>query len=76
MKKTYEAPMFEIESFAFAANIANECRFEGTSTDVSCAYEENGWYVYSDSNGACVIKKDESEFCYDVPTADTRVFGS
>lgn len=83
MKRPYETPVFEFESYEldeFVANCANTSPNHGRS---DCEITWGGIVIFdTDSNNACWA--DDSEFeekeddglCYHIPTDVLRFFGS
>ena len=41
-----------------------------------CTYEDNGWIIFSGSNGECMLYNEEEDFCYHNPTMTNNLFGS
>ena len=75
-KKAYSKPCVGLVDFSLTGSIAATCVHEGNNTDGnSCGYKENGYFVFSPSNGSCDFPVDKA-FCYHAPTADTSIFSS
>ena len=79
MKKNYSKPEIVFESFKMTTSIATNCDYDSNHTDQnSCSVDIGiGPMIFlSKPTCAYVPKGDEFDVCYDVPTNDTRVFGS
>ena len=68
MKKFYSKPTAQLVDFSLSTSIAGNC-------GPGAGQDNNGWDAYMFANG-CVYNVGNSEFCKDVPTADTSVFNS
>jgi hypothetical protein len=83
MKKVYSKPMATFESFTLSSNISAGCAsVAGVTTNSAdyhlCVIVQNGWSLFV-SNAVCVFVpqgKELEKFCYDIPTATSRIFGS
>jgi hypothetical protein len=82
MKKAYVKPTISFESFKMSSSIAGTCVLQANSGDPnSCEYTTSmGFVIFT---AACTGKdeyssQDGTEYgvCYDVPTADVKVFAS
>ena len=80
MKKAYIKPTLSFENFKLSTSIAGTCTLDGTSSDAnSCGFDIGIGVVFITQLSGCVFEsQDGTEFgvCYDVPSADTRVFAS
>lgn len=76
MKKTYVKPTIEYVNFRMSAQIAACARQVSFSNPQNCVIDDGGWMVFAESNSNCLIKPDMTELCYDVPTADAKLFSS
>ena len=80
MKKNYSKPEIVFESFKLTTSIASNCDYNSNSGDKNTCSVDVGWgpSVFV-SKPICSVESEngnEFEVCYDVPTDDTRVFGS
>lgn len=78
MKKIYQKPIVKIEDFTLCENIATGCELKSNHAMDVCAYEDNGWFTFSSSIGACEIPVDQEDekLCYHVPTEAWNIFTS
>ncbi len=81
MKKTYNSPLIEFESFELAANITAGCELLlVNSTEGVCPVSVTEWggMTFISGNYGCdrTPPGGEDTICYHVPTADNNVFNS
>jgi hypothetical protein len=83
MKKVYTKPTATFESFMLSSNISAGCaKIDGIETNSadyhSCGFTQNGWslFINLDACGYVPQGNVKDNFCYDIPTADQRIFGS
>ena len=76
-KKAYIRPDVQLVDFSLSSSIAATCKnFAGFANENNCTYDYNGWKVF-ESKGICNLVIDNNgQFCYHVPTDDTRIFAS
>lgn len=83
MKKVYTKPTATFESFMLSCNISAGCAniewVVASSADYhTCSITQNEWPVFLYDN-ICMFVPSANELeklCYDVPTAEERLFGS
>ena len=84
MKKVYESPVFEFESYQldeFVANCENTTPNFGPS---GCTMDDPSGFgtLFTDSNKNCDVKDseygptDNNGYCYHIPTPGMQYFGS
>ena len=76
MKKTYEKPMIEFDSFGLSQNIASGCSAISNEAIMECAVDFGGPFTYYTSACSVTPPPGDNKICYDVPAADGRVFTS
>ena len=78
MKKTYEKPEIEFDSFELSQSIAGNCAAIAHDEDATCkATVEYGPFTFF-AWGACpdTPAPGDNSICYDVPALESRVFSS
>lgn len=76
-KKRYQKPEVSFVDFTLSSSIAETCERQATYTNENtCTYENNGWILFGASNGECVLRNQEEDFCYHNPTMFNNLFGS
>ena len=82
MKKPYVKPAVYFESFELSTSIATGCDADYNHSNTnfgnadSCALILGNVNIFTSTNVSCTPKLDFSQFCYHVPTADSKVFSS
>lgn len=83
MKKTYEKPEVYFESFELSTSIATGCGvgYNHQNTNFSngstCYLIFGTKRIFLTSTAGCTKTDfDENQFCYHVPTSDSKVFSS
>ena len=86
MKKKYEAPVFEFDSYEldeFVAKCGNTMPNQNQNNCVIEDFMGLGGTLFTDSNNACDIKDSEfgdddgnDGYCYHIPTPSIAFFGS
>lgn len=80
MKKAYTKPEIIFDDFSLATTIAATCGKEHTMSLQTCRVNVPGvGFVFMDPiTSGCTTKIEDGDYgiCYDVPTADTKLFSS
>lgn len=86
MKKEYKKPEIFMESFEVSEFIATACQNNVNATQDTCTVQVGTEVVFTSSNNTCTVKANDgtssvideeyNSFCYHIPLAGTRSFGS
>lgn len=82
MKKTYQKPDIEFDSFSLSSSIAGPCAFDtNTQSQNVCSVDFGKYEVFTSQVNGCEGKVIADSgiyngFCYHVPTNDKNVFMS
>ena len=73
MKRAYSKPEIFFESFKLSSSIAYTCEGDkgNQGSKETCTFDDNGYAIFLSKETGCIVY-----VCYDVPQADTTIFGS